>query len=275
MGPLEGKVALITGASAPQGIGRAIAERLAQDGAAVVVTDREGLCRIDGQDRRTPDLLDELARAVESRGGRALAVKLDVTRPEEIAACLDQTQAAFGAVDILVNNAGSLAGSDNFLSTTPGQWQASFEVNLLGPMMLTQAVIPLMQRQGGGRIVNIGSTGSLGAEAGFGAYTTMKHGLTGLSKTIAAEFGVDGILCNTVCPGFIATDMHNAANLRLAGENSIPVEEMKRRRYANVALRDAGLPADVANAVAYLAGPQANYVTGINLPVTGGVPCGI
>jgi 3-oxoacyl-[acyl-carrier protein] reductase len=139
-------------------------------------------------------------------------------------------------------------------------------------MMLSQAVIPEMIERSGGRIINIGSTGSLGAEPGFGAYTAMKHGLVGLSKTLAAEFGAEGVLCNTVCPGYIATDMHTAANVRLAKERGISVEQMKKQRYAHVATRDAGLPIDVANAVAYLAGPQANYVTGINLPVTGGVP---
>lgn len=103
----------------------------------------------------------------------------------------------------------------------------------------------------------------------------MKHGLVGLSKTLAAEFGVEGILCNTVCPGYIATDMHTAANTRLAAENRLSIEEIKAQRYANVALRSAGRPSDVADAVAYLAGPHANYVTGISLPVAGGVPPGI
>jgi len=94
-------------------------------------------------------------------------------------------------------------------------------------------------------------------------------------KTIAAEFGPDGILCNTVCPGFIATDMHEAANARLSAEQGVSLPQIKAQRYANVALRDAGLPEDVANAVAFLARPEAQYVTGINLPVTGGVPFGI
>lgn len=198
-----------------------------------------------------------------------------MTSGADIAACLARIEARWGGVDILVNNAGSLAGSDAFLSTTADEWEASFRVNLLGPMRLAHAVIPAMQARGGGRIINIGSTGSLGAEPGFGAYTAMKHGLVGLSKTLAAEFGPDGILCNTVCPGYIATDMHEAANARLASEADIPVTAIKAERYRGVALRAAGLPEDVANAVAYLAGPEANYVTGINLPVTGGVPPGI
>lgn len=275
MHPLKGKVALVTGASAPMGIGRAIAMRLAQDGAVVVATDVHGVMTVGGRPRQRSDLLQDIVVEIEAAGGAALSINLDVTSAKDIESAIEQAIAKFGKLDIAVNNAGSLVGSDSFLSTTPEQWKSSFDVNLLGPMMISQAVIPQMQKIGGGRIINIGSTGSLGAEPGFGAYTTMKHGLVGFSKTIAAEFGPDGILCNTVCPGYIATDMHTAANIRLAAERGISVEQMKEERYANVALRDAGLPQDVANAVAYLAGPQANYVTGVNLPVTGGVPFGI
>ena len=273
--PLQGKIALVTGASAPEGIGRAIAQRLAKDGAQVVVTDIAQSLTIKGAETTRMALLAGLVQDIEAAGGEALALTLDVTSQSNIEAALEQIHARFGGVDILVNNAGLLSGSDDFLSTTPAQWRASFEVNLLGPMMLSQAMVPEMRKRGGGRIINIGSTGSLGAEPGFGAYTAMKHGLVGLSKTLAAEFGPDGILCNTVCPGYIATDMHKAANARLADEQGVSVDKIKAQRYENVALRDAGLPQDVANTAAYLAGPEANYVTGINLPVTGGVPFGI
>lgn len=275
MHPLKGKVALVTGASAPNGIGRAIALRLAQDGAIVIVTDIDGAMEVDGKPIQRSALLQITVSEIVNAGGTALSLILDVTNADDIKTVIEQTISEYGRLDIVVNNAGSLAGSGSFLSTTPDQWRSSFDVNLLGPMMVSQAVIPQMRAIGGGRIINIGSTGSLGAEPGFGAYTTMKHGLVGFSKTLAAEFGPDGILCNTVCPGYIATDMHTAANIRLAAERGITVEQMKKERYSNVAVRDAGLPEDVANAVAYLAGPQANYVTGMNLPVTGGVPFGI
>lgn len=273
MKPLDQKVALVTGTSAPRGIGLAIARKLASDGAALVLTDLGG-DPAPGQKSRQDLLADHVAE-IQAAGGMAMFMDLDVTSQEQVATCIDKTVATFGRLDILVNNAGSLAGANSFLSTTPDQWQSSFQVNVLGPMMMAHAAIPEMQKLGGGRIINIGSTGSLGAEPGFGAYTAMKHALVGLTKTIAAEFGVDGILCNTVCPGYIATDMHMAANERLAQENGVSVEDMKRRRYADVAVRDVGMPEDVANAVAYLAGPQAAYVTGINLPVTGGVPFGL
>lgn len=275
MGELTGKTAIVTGASAPHGIGRAIATRLATDGANIVVADIDGTMEVAGQTTSRADLLNDLVARINEGSSQAIAVKLDVTRQSDVAACIETAMTAFNRIDILVNNAGSLSGSADFLTTTPDQWTFSFNVNLLGPMMMAQAAIPEMQKAGGGRIINIGSTGSLGAEPGFGAYTAMKHGLVGLSKTLAAEFGVDGILCNTVCPGYIATDMHAAANTRLATESGSTLEQIKAQRYANVALRDAGLPDDVANAVAYLAGPQANYVTGINLPITGGVPFGI
>lgn len=275
MKPLSGKTALITGASAPNGIGRAISHRLAADGANVVVTDRSGEIAINGSSRSTTELLDELAQKLSGTSAKACALPLDVTNTDQVTSVVNRCLADFGSVDILVNNAGSLAGSADFLTTTQADWEMSYRVNVQGPMILAQAVIPQMQTRGGGRIINIGSTGSLGAKPGFGAYTAMKHALVGLTKTLAAEFGPDGILCNTVCPGYIATDMHEAANARLAAAAGESLEATRKRRYANVALRSAGRPEDVADAVAYLVGPAGRYVTGINLPVAGGVPMGI
>jgi len=275
MKQLSGQIALITGASAPNGIGRAIARRLAANGAGVVVTDRQGEIAIDGSSKPISELLNELAQELGATSGNALALPLDVSDPDQITSVVQRCLVDFGRLDILVNNAGSLAGSADFLSTTQTEWDMSYRVKVQGPMLLAQAVIPHMKTAGGGRIINIGSTGSLGAEPGFGAYTAMKHALVGLTKTLAAEFGPDGILCNTVCPGYISTDMHEAADARLAAETHQSIEATRERRYANVALRSAGLPEDVADAVAYLAGPSGRYITGISLPVAGGVPMGI
>jgi NAD(P)-dependent dehydrogenase (short-subunit alcohol dehydrogenase family) len=272
---LSGKIAIVTGASAPNGIGRAIAHRLTDNGVSVIVTDIAGEFQIGDEAYDRSSLLESLVADIKNKGGSANWLNLDVTNAEEIDQCVATGLREYGQIDILVNNAGSIAGADNFLSTTAEQWESSFRVNILGPMMLSKAVIPHMRKNGGGRIINIGSTGSLGAEPGFGAYTTMKHGLVGMTKTLASEFGVDGILCNTVCPGYIATDMHTAANTRLAAENGVSIEEIKERRYASVAVRSAGSPEDVADAVVYLAGPNSAYITGINLPVSGGVPFGI
>lgn len=254
----------MTGASAPRGIGRAIALRLAADGAAVLVSDI-------GDAARLAPIVEEITSA----GGRAVACILDVTREEDAAAAVALAEERFGGLDILVNNAGSTAGTGPFLETGPAEWELSFRVNLLGPTLLTMAAIPAMRRVGGGSIVNIGSTGSLGAEAGFGAYTAMKHGVIGLTKTVAAEFGAENIRCNAVCPGFIATDMHMAANERLARESGRSVPEVQAERYKAVALGRAGSPKEVAETVAFLAGPASAYMTGVALPVSGGTPVGL
>lgn len=275
MKPLSGKVALVTGTSAPNGIGRAVAHRLADSGASVIVTDIQGQITVDDTVYSKNALLESLVAELRGKQSQSMWLNLDVTYSNEIESCVSVVLNEYEKIDILVNNAGTTVGADNFLSTTSDQWEVSFKVNILGPMMLSKAVIPHMRKNGGGRIINIGSTGSLGAEVGFGAYTAMKHGLVGMSKTIAAEFGVDGILCNTVCPGYINTDMHQTANKRLAVENGISLEQMKKRRYERVALRDAGTPENVADAVVYLSGPHSAYITGINMPVSGGVPFGI
>jgi 3-oxoacyl-[acyl-carrier protein] reductase len=273
-GILTGQCALITGCAAPRGIGRATATLLAGEGATVLVSDQPGEHPLEDGPRERMDLLDEVAAEITAAGGSATTLALDVTKPEDIASAMEVAK-GFGGVDILVNNAGTVTGAGPFMNSTPAQWEVSFQVNLLGPMRLAQAVIPGMQAKGAGRIINMGSIGGLGGRPAFGAYSTMKHGMTGLTKTIAAEFGVDGIRCNSVCPGYIMTDMHAASNVRLAAAEGVPLDEMKRRRYEAVALRDAGTPEDIAQAVLYLAGPQGAYVSGINLPVSGGIQLGL
>lgn len=275
MTSLAGQAAIITGTAAPNGIGRAAAIRLAEHGAAVVVTDIAGVLTIDGSSYEKLELLAHLAKDIERSGGRAVALEVDVTNQEHIHRCVITAKEVSERFGILVNNAGTIVGSGPFLDSTSADWTTSFQINLLGPMTFCQAVIPEFQRTGGGTIVNIGSTGSLGAEAGFGAYTAMKHGIIGLTKTIAAEFGSDGIRCNAVCPGYTMTDMHMAANARLAVEQNASVDEIMERRYASVALGRAGTPDEVADAILYLAGPASSYVTGVALPVSGGVPFGL
>ncbi len=282
---LSGKVALITGASAPAGIGRAAALALSAAGARVVVTDIPGPSSGEGsvpegtqapqqtQDRMT--LLNALVDDIKTAGKEALALACDVTQAGEITAALAETRRHFGGLDILVNNAGTTLGTGPFLEATAQQWEMSYRVNLAGPMLLCQGAIPEMRARGGGAIINVGSTGSLGAEAGFGAYTAMKHGLVGLSKTIAAEFGVDGIRCNVVCPGYVMTDMHMGANARIAREQGRPVPEVMAERYAGVALRRAGSPEEVAAVIAFLASPAATYITGAAIPISGGTPVGL
>lgn len=272
---LSGKTAIVTGAAAPNGIGRAAAIRLAADGATVIVTDVAGDMDVEGARRRKLDLLADLAREIEEAGGKSVPLEVDVTNQDHIHRCIRVAKECPGRPAILVNNAGTTVGTGPFLNTEEKDWAMSFQVNLLGPMMFCQSIIPELRAGGGGSIVNMGSTGSLGAEAGFGAYTAMKHGIIGLTKTIAAEFGSDGIRCNAVCPGYIMTDMHSAANARLAAAQGVSVNAIMEQRYAKVALGRAGTAEEAAEVISFLAGPASSYVTGIALPVAGGVPVGL
>ena len=264
MGTLEDKVAIVTGAAG--GIGTAITLAFSDEGARIVVCDLES---------RLDDSLVPLAEAVSKGGGEAIAMAVDVVRRADIEAAVTAALEAWGGIDILVNNAGTTAGACPLLDITDADWQASFAVNLKAPADFAQAVIPVMRRRGGGAILNIASTGGLGASAGFGAYTATKHGLVGLSNTIAAEFGRDGIRCNAICPGFVRTEMHLEATRRLAALEGVGEAEMATRRYADVALGRAGEPDEIARLVAFLAGPGGAYITGAAIPVAGGTPVGL
>jgi NAD(P)-dependent dehydrogenase (short-subunit alcohol dehydrogenase family) len=237
---LAGKVAIVTGAGAQRGIGRATALKLASLGADVVVTD---LSLANG--------LQTLADEIVAAGGGALAVVADVADIAQIQACAETACERFGGIDILVNNAGTTTGAKPFLEISDADWDQSYAVNLRGPAQFCRAVIPVMIQRGGGVIVNNASLAGLGAEAGFGAYSASKHGLVALTKTIAAEFGSQGIRCNVVCPGFVNTDMHMGVNERLAREAGIDLAEIAQRRYLGVAMGRAGAPAEIAEAIRF------------------------
>ena len=258
MAPLDGKVAIVTGAGSLGGIGAATVRALRDMGATVWATD------VDGSGaRQVAETLGVLGRAV------------DITDRPQIDACVDAVIAEHGRLDILVNNAGTAAGAKPFLQVTEDDWQISFAVNIKGTADFCQAAIPHMQAQGSGCIVNLSSMTGIGAQRAFGAYTTAKHALIGLTKTIAAEFGPEGIRCSAICPGFIATEFHENVNRRLADEKDMDLEAFKTLRYESVAMRRAGTPDEVAQLIAFVCGPGGAYITGVALPVTGGVQLGL
>ena len=258
MGALDGKVAIVTGAGSLNGIGAATVRRLVADGATVYATDRSA----------------EGCRAVaEAAGARARAV--DVTDRARIDACVAAVLDEQGRLDILVNNAGVAAGGKPFLEITDADWQASFAVNIKGTADFCQAAIPAMLEQPESCIVNLSSMSGIGAQRAFGAYTASKHAIIGLTKTIAAEFGPQGLRCTAVCPGFIASDMHEGVNSRLAAEQGMALEDFKAQRYESVALRRAGTPDEVAALIGFICGPGGSYITGVAMPVTGGVQLGL
>ncbi len=280
MKPLEGKVAIVTGAGRPKGMGRATALKLAEQGASVVVTDvareRKDL-EIEGFTGIGDDFsaLEGLVGEIEALGSKGLAMAVDVTDAKQIQACVDKACEAFGGVDVLFNNAGTAVGVGPFLDIQSVNWDLSWQVNVKGMVEFCRAVIPKMIERGGGSIINNASMAGLGAMEGYGAYTVTKFAVVGLTKVIAAEFGRQGIRCNATCPGNILTNMGEEEIKFISLEKGVSEEEARNIFGEAAALGRAGQPEDVADVVAFLAGPHSRFLTGIALPVSGGMPKGL
>jgi 3-oxoacyl-[acyl-carrier protein] reductase len=277
---MEGKVAIVTGAGRAKGMGRASALKLAEQGASVVVTDIarkrqdlevEGLLGI-GDDFAA---LEGLVAEIEASGSKGLAVAVDVTAPAEIQACVEKACETFGGVDILFNNAGTAIGVGPFLDIPDENWDLSWQVNVKGMVDFCKNVIPKMIDRGGGSIINNASMAGLGAAPAYGAYSVTKFGVVGLTKLIAAEFGRQNIRCNAVCPGMILTEMGEAEIKFISMEREISEEEARQFFGEVAALRRAGQPEEVADVVAYLAGPRSGFLTGVAIPVAGGMALGV
>jgi 2-hydroxycyclohexanecarboxyl-CoA dehydrogenase len=243
------RTAIITGGAS--GIGQAAAGRLAGDGLAVALFDRNG------------EAATAAAEKIASSGSRAMGVMADVTDRTAIAAGLAQVHDQLGPVTVLVNSAG-LDGFDPFLKITPETWDRLLAVNLTGTFNMCQLVLPDMIEAGWGRIVNISSSSTHGGQPFMAHYVSAKSGVNGLTKSLALEFGPKGITVNAIPPGFIDTPMLRAAETKgLLGGS---VEE----HAARTPVRRAGTPEDIAAMCAFLVRDEAGYVTGQIIGVNGG-----
>jgi 3-oxoacyl-[acyl-carrier protein] reductase len=266
---LSGRVALVTGGS--RGLGRADALTLARAGADVVIadilveSDESGEADRYGplaQAARAQGLVKTEATADEIRdmGRRALALKCDVTDNGQVGETVQRAVEELGSVDILVNNAGTLDHVGQLENQVPELWERDLRVNLTGAFNCSRAVWPHMKERGWGRIVNMASVaGTLG---GFGqaSYSTTKAGLLGLTRSLALEGARHGITVNAIVPGIIGTEAFHFGN-----------PEMNERMVKRTAMRRAGEPEDIANAIAFLCSDLAAYVTGVGLNVSGGI----
>jgi 2-hydroxycyclohexanecarboxyl-CoA dehydrogenase len=245
---LKGKVAIVTGAA--QGIGRAIAMRLAAEGAAVAIADIN-----DAGAAKT-------AEEIRAAGARALAVKLDVTSPDSAIAAADTVERELGPIDILVNNAG-WDKVEPFVDNTTQTWDRVIAINFRGTLNCCKAVVPRMQARGHGKIVTISSDAGRVGSLGEAVYAGCKAGLIGFSKTLARELARNNINVNVVCPG--PTD---TALLKSAMEGRPKVLEAMAR---GIPMRRLGQPEDLAGAVAFFVSSDADYATGQVLSVSGGL----
>ncbi|MCY4367831.1 MAG: SDR family NAD(P)-dependent oxidoreductase [bacterium] len=247
---LNGKVAVVTGAS--RGIGRGIAQAFAAEGARVAA-----LARTADDLARTVDML-------EGEAGAHLAVTCDVTDPEQAVSALDQVRSDLGGLDILVNNAGRRQNFSRLDTLDVDEWRVAIEANLSSVFYMSRAAATSMIDQRSGSIVNISSIAGPVAFAGIGAYSAAKAGVIALTKVMAVEWAEFGIRANSVAPGWTESSMNY--ELRTDPANRDLLESIRDQ----IVMRRFAVPSETANAVLFLAGDSASYITGETVVVDGG-----
>lgn len=243
---LKGKVAIITGAG--RGIGKAIALKLAEAGADIVINDIPG-----------SDYADEAKAEVEALGVKAIVVRGDVRNTEDVENLVSKAVEEFGGVDILVNNAG-ITRDGLMIRMSEDDWDTVMDINLKGAFNCIKAAVRPMMKKRSGSIINIASIVGVMGNAGQANYVASKAGLIGLTKTVAKEFSTRNIRCNAVAPGFIESHMTDVLD-----------ENVKKAYFDAIPLSRFGKTEDVAKAVLFLASDMSGYITGQTINVDGGL----
>jgi len=251
---LRGQVAVVAAAS--RGLGKAIAQGFAGEGARVAICARD----------------EVVLRAAAAEIGRdVLAVPADVTRAEDVERFIRAVADRFGRIDILVNNAGG-PPSKPFVETSDEEWWAGVGLNLMSTVRLCRQVVPHMRAQGGGRILNVASFTVKQPLPNLVLSNAVRLAVVGLAKTLAAELGRDNIAVNTVCPGPIATERLQSLTRTYAEREGMTYEDAERRLWTDqIPLGRVGTPEELANVVVFLASPRAGFVNGTTLQVDGGL----
>jgi (+)-trans-carveol dehydrogenase len=269
--PLTGQAAFVTGGA--RGNGRAIALALARAGADVAIADIARPVDTVPYSGSSPSDLASVQAAVRDAGVSCLTAVADVRNPDELTAAVDAAVGAFGGLDIVVASAGIFSGGMPTHQMPPELWAEMLAVNLTGAWNTVRAAVPALLDRGSGAITFVSSTSALGGVANFSHYVTAKHGITGLMRAVAAEYGPAWIRSNAVCPTGVDTPMIDnewyRGLLRRDGEESreAMLQGLRGMHMLPISLVQ---PADIAEAVLWLSSPAARYVTGVNLPVDGG-----
>jgi NAD(P)-dependent dehydrogenase (short-subunit alcohol dehydrogenase family) len=268
---LDGKVALVTGAGGKNGIGRGIANRLAAEGASLIVADLTN--------NATPEWggLDAVAQEINDAGGTAVALTGSVSDSDDVASMIEAALKEYGKIDILVNNAGAPAGPDRVpvVELEEDVWDLVIGVNLKGTFLMSQAVSRhMIQRGGGGKIINMSSVSGKVGSARFAAYCSSKFGVIGFTQSLAQELAAHKVNVNAICPSLVETERVYGMASALKPDAETSTEEwrdvMVERVNENNPLGRIGQPQDVANVAAFLASSQSDYLTGLAINVAGG-----
>jgi len=266
------RVAMITGCGKAEGIGCATARLLAASGIAVVVADIEARgAASDNEPIRNTEwqALDSLVNEIQSKGGKAIAVRGDISSEEDTERMVKAAMHQFGRVDILVNNAGAPHGLDrgDIEGVPVSAWDRVMEINARGAFLLCRAVIPSMRAHKWGRIVNVSSVAGLMGFPYRGAYSASKAAVIGFTRSLAIDVAAEGITVNAICPGSILTARALSTAKR---NNTSTVDDVLKARALTIPMKRHGNADEVAAAIAFFASPSSSYVTGQTLTVDGG-----
>ena len=269
---LKGKVALVTGAGGEHGIGRAIAMRLAKEGADVAVND----ITANPKKSATWDGLPSLVKEIRGLGRNTKAFEADISNSHQVDQLIKDTIQEFGHIDILVNNAGSAAGPDRvpIIELDEETWDKVQSINIKGTFLCCRAVAKELVKQGnGGKIINMSSTVGLKGLSRFGAYSASKFAVRGLTQVLANELGEYGIQVNAICPGMVITERYYDIAEAFAPEGVTTEEhldEIERNKISGTPLGRVATTDDVAKTAAFLASSESDFHTGMSILVDGG-----
>ena len=264
----EGKVAVCTGSGRPGGLGEAILSRLGKEGYRLVVTDVDGS---GSSHLAKPDEMETVAESLRSQSAEVLSHACDVRSPESVEQLFDVVMAHYGRVDVLINNAGIGFVMKDTREVLPDEWNLVIDVTLSGVFHCTQVAAAHMEAAGrGGRIINIASQAAKTGFPHMAPYCAAKHGVIGLTRTAAIDYGAAGITVNAVCPNHVTTGLGSAQNAYFSAFKGMTESAYLEEMAARIPLQRIGQAADTAAMCAFLASDEASFITGEAINVSGG-----